>query len=316
MAKPRGSDPVKKPRQHHVWQQYLRAWSVGGEAYCRQGYRIFRTGTPVLGMATDFYKLRPLTEGDLKLLKFLLALDKVHPIARKHHEMVLQNILIPMVFVQQNRDKLNNLSPVDDLLDTHNTNAVDNQHTVIERTFAPLLARSLGGDFSWYENDKDCISFCNFVGAQQMRTRGVKERTISRLKERMGVDISRIWDILALIFGFNIGCGLFLERKKRRLIAVRNDTAVPFITSAQPVTNLHGNGETPPEILSLYYPISPWLALYLGEPDEVTDTPFEAMTARAATCLNLRIAKSSHSQVYAQTPDPLTAVRDHLHGVA
>jgi hypothetical protein len=133
MAKPRGSDPVKKPRQHHVWQQYLRAWSVGGEVYCLQGDRIFRTGTPVLGMATDFYKLRPLTEGDLKLLKFLLALDKVHPIARKHHEMVLQNILIPMVFVQQNRDKLNNLSPVDDLLDTHNTNAVDNQHTVIER---------------------------------------------------------------------------------------------------------------------------------------------------------------------------------------
>jgi hypothetical protein len=62
-------------------------------------------------------------------------------------------------------------STSDDLLDTHNTNAVDNHHTVIERTFAPLLARSLGGDFSWYENDKDCISFCKFLGAQQMRTR-------------------------------------------------------------------------------------------------------------------------------------------------
>jgi len=41
----------------------------------------------------------------------------------------------------------------------------------------------------------------------------------------------------------------------------------------------------------------------------------EAMTARAATYLNLRIAKSSHSHVYAQTPDPLTAVRDDLDNV-
>jgi hypothetical protein len=309
MAKLNSSSPGKKPHQHHVWQQYLRAWSVDGAVYCLQDDRIFRTGTPVLGVKTDFYKLQPLVEDDLKLLQFLLALDKVHPVARTHHEMVLQNILAPILFIQTNRDRLNNLSMIDDLLDTHNTNAVDNQHTVIEGQFVPLLARTLKEDFSWYENSEDCIRFCNFVGAQQMRTRGVKERTITRLKERMGLDISRIWDILALIFGFNIGCSLFLERKKRRLIAVRNETSVPFITSDQPVMNLHGNGETPPEIASLYYPISPRLALYLPEPNEESDIPFEAMTAKAATYLNQRIAKASHSQVYAQTADPLNVVK-------
>jgi hypothetical protein len=189
-------------------------------------------------------------------------------------------------------------------------NAVDNQHTVIERNFAPLLARSLAGDFSWYESGEDCIRFCNFVAAQALRTRGVKERTVGRLKERMGMDVSRIWDILALIYGFDIGCALFLARKKRRLIAVRNDTSVPFITGDQPVVNLHGNRETPPEMASLYYPISPRLALYLGEPDEVPpEIPFEAMTATGASYLNLRIAVASHAQVYARTPDLLTAVQ-------
>lgn len=316
MPKRRRSDPVKKPGQHHVWQQYLRAWSVDGEVYCLQYNRIFPTGTPVLGMKTDFYKLQSFTEENLKLLNLLLALDKAHPIAQEHHKMVLQKILTPMLFVQQNRDKLKNPSLINDLLDTHNTNAVDDQHTEIEGAFAPLLARSLEEDFSWYENDGDCVTFCNFISAQYMRTRGVKERIISRLKERMGTDVSRIWDIIALIRGFDLGCNLFLERKKRRLITVRNNTAVPFITSDQPVTNLHGDGETPPDILSLYYPISPRLALYLGEPDEVTDTPFEAMTAAAATYLNLRIAKVSHSQVYAQTPDPLIEVRDHLRNAA
>jgi hypothetical protein len=315
MAKLQSSNPVKKPHQHHVWQQYLRAWSVDGAVYCLQDGRIFCTGTPVLGMKTDFYKVGPLTEEDLKLLHSLLALEKVHPVAREHHEMVLRNILVPILFVERNRSRLNNLSMIDDLLDIHNTNAVDNQHTVIEGQFAPLLARILNEDFSWYENNEDCICFCNFVAAQQMRTRGVKERTITRLKKRVGLDVSRIWDILALIYGFNIGCNLFLERKKRRLIAVRNDTSVPFITSDQPVLNLHGNGETAPEIASLYYPISPRLALYLPEPSEENDIPFEDMTAAAATYLNQRIAKACHSQVYAKTADPLTMAKDHLYKV-
>jgi Protein of unknown function (DUF4238) len=310
------SPSTKKSRQHHVWQQYLRAWSEGGKIYCLQNNRIFHTGTPVLGITTDFYKLQSLTEADLPLLKFLFTLDKAHPIARKHHEMVLQNILAPMLFVQQNREKLNNMSLTEEILDTHNTNAVDNQHTVIEKSFFPLLVRSLDGDLSWYDNNEDCIAFCNFVAAQQLRTRGVKERTMNGLKEHLGVDVSRIWDILALIYGFNVGCSLFLERKKRKLIAARNDTVVPFITSDQPVVNLRGNGEAPPESLSIYYPISPRLALYLGEPDEASNVPFEAMTGEVATYLNLRIAKASHSQVYAQTPAPLTVLRGHFNDAA
>lgn len=124
----------------------------------------------------------------------------------------------------------------------------------------PLLAHSLRGVVIWYQNDRDCSSVCRFIAAQNMRTRGVKERTIYRLKERMGMDISRIWDILSLIYSFNVGRSLFLERKRRTVLVVRNDTAVPFITSDQPVINLDGNGETPPECLSFYSPLAPRLA--------------------------------------------------------
>jgi uncharacterized protein DUF4238 len=306
--------PTKKPHQHHVWQQYLRAWSVGGEVFCLQNDRIFRTGTPVLGVISDFYRLRPLTNEDLNLLHLLLAFDKAHPVARAHHEMVLQNLLTPMLFFKQDNLRLSYDPQIRDLLDAHNTNAVDNQHTVIERLFAPLLTRSLSADFGWYGNDEDCIAFCNFVGAQYMRTRGVKERTINRLREKVGADVSRIWDILALIFGFNIGCGLFLERKKRTLIAVYNQTSTPFITGDQPIINLDGDGDMPPETLSVYYPLSPRLALYLGEPDKVSDIPFGTMTPDAAAYLNLRMAKASHSQIYAQTRAPLTALADRLRG--
>ena len=309
---PQDPPTVRKSRQHHVWQQYLRSWSEDGRVYCLQGNRVFRTGTPVLGVTTDFYKVQSLTEQDLKLIHFLAALDKVHPVARQHHELVLQNILSPMLFLRQHRDDLKNLPQIDDLVDTYNTNAVDNQHTVIESNFVPLLARSLDEDISWYENDQDCMGFCNFIAAQHMRTRGVKELTVSRLKERMGLDISRIWGILSLIFGFNIGCSLFLERKRRSLVVVRNDSSVPFVTGDQPVVNLHGNGETSPESLSFYYPVSPRLALYLREPAEVAEVPARGMTAEVANNLNLKMARKSHSQVYAHTAAALAVVQSQL----
>lgn len=54
--------------------------------------------------------------------------------------------------------------------------------------FAPLLARALDGDISWYENGEDRSSFVNYIAVQHMRTRRVKERTSGRLKDRMGLD--------------------------------------------------------------------------------------------------------------------------------
>ncbi len=303
----------KKPRQHHIWQQYLRAWSVDGAVYCLQEGRIFHAGTTVLGIEKDFYKLPPLTDADLKLLAFLLDLDNAPPIVRMYLDTVLRNILGPMLFARQNRDRLY-VSKADELLDVHNTNAIDNHHTRIEGTCISLLERSLAGDLNWYDNGKECLDFCQFLIAQQMRTRGVKERVISKLLERWGgaADVSRIWDILAIKLSFVGGLNIFRSRQRYRLISIRNDTPMPFITSDQPVIHLHGNGETLPEVTSLYYPISPRLALYLGEPGAVSDMPIEAMTPETVAYLNLRMAKASHSQVYAHTLKPLEAVRNCL----
>ena len=174
----------------------------------------------------------------------------------------------------------------------------------------PLLERSLAGDIGWYDNAPDCINFCVFVGQQIMRTRGVKQRTITRLRERMGLDVSRIWNILALIFGFNIGCGLFLERKARRLVLVHNQTTTPFITGDQPATNLTASRDTPPEILSLYFPISPHLAFHLGEPGGANVIPTDPVTDATVMTLNQRMAQASHSQIYARTREPLVAERN------
>jgi hypothetical protein len=81
---PKSSDanpPVRKQRQHHVWQQYLLPWTDElGRMHCLQEGRHIHTGTAVLGHQTDFYKPPPLTEADMKFLRDLAALDKAHPL--------------------------------------------------------------------------------------------------------------------------------------------------------------------------------------------------------------------------------------------
>ena len=103
------------------------------------------------------------------------------------------------------------------------------------------------------------------------------------------------------MFATNIGIAVYLERRKRKLILVENETPLAFITGDQPVINLHGGGEKPPASLSWYYPISPRLALFLTEVDEEPPFSNASLTSAQVSGLNKRIVAASHSQVFAQS---------------
>jgi hypothetical protein len=57
--------PTRKPYQHYIWQNYLKAWAPTGSLHCLMDERIFLTGTKALGVENDFYKLQDLTNEDL-----------------------------------------------------------------------------------------------------------------------------------------------------------------------------------------------------------------------------------------------------------
>jgi hypothetical protein len=82
----------------------------------------------------------------MKFLRALAALDKAHPLLRAHREDLFQQLLAPSLFVERNRAPLNNLPQIDELLDSDNTNAVEDRHAMMANLFAPLLARALDGD--------------------------------------------------------------------------------------------------------------------------------------------------------------------------
>jgi hypothetical protein len=300
---------MKKRRQHHVWQHYLKPWTTAGQIYCLSDGVIFAANTINVAVERDFYKLQNLTSADISLIRNLI-LAAAHPLAKRHHEQLLMRLTLPARFVEQNRAQLKNIEQIDNLLDEYQTNALEDYHAGIENSFLPILDDILKGDLSFYSDDDRCIDFFQFICTQHMRTKGVKERSVERVRKHDGQDLSRIWNIAVHMFAFNIGMSLFVERKKRKLVLVENRTDTPFITGDQPIVNLHGDGVHPPDELCFYYPVSPNLALILTEVDKEPVFSTGDLNCAHVVVINAKMLKACHSQVFGRTEAALVALRD------
>jgi hypothetical protein len=296
--------PNPKRRHHHVWQEYLKPWTTNGAIWCLQPGRIFSTGTPAVAVERHFYKLHNLTREDIALIKQLLA--DGHPLSKRTHANLLNRLIMPFRLAEQVNHPQRRAA-IDQLLDAYASEVLENYHASIEASFIPLLKSALKGDISFY-NDERCIDFLNYLCTQFMRTKGIKERAIKQCGADRSADLSRVWNVMIHMFASNIGSGLFVERRQRMLALLHNFTNVSFITGDQPAINLKASGRHPPESLSIYYPISPKLALLLGDVDEDPFFNADGVTAAEVLMLNERVFEASYQQVFAQSEDALKAL--------
>ncbi|WP_161495864.1 DUF4238 domain-containing protein [Bradyrhizobium japonicum] len=117
--------------------------------------------------------------------------------------------------------------------------------------------------------------------------------------------LERIWNIAIHMSATNIGGSLYVERKRRALIIVNNDTDTPFITGDQPTINLKGIRPEPADRLSIFYPISPTAALLMADVDEEPAFPADGLTREQALTLNRSIFRASYKQVFARSAGSL-----------
>lgn len=295
----------KKHRQHHVWQHYLDAWSVDDRIWAsRNGGVPFNTDTVNVAVERDFYKLHELTQNDLQLLRLLTSGPK-HPSAKAVDAGLITGLLAPIHLVQQHRRLFGTPEQVDEFIDVYRTNILENYHDRLETAFLPILRKIRHGDLTCLTYTNECITFFHFMLTQYMRTKGIREKIIQKVLSENGQDLRRIWPILSLIFGRDIGATLFAERDKRTLAFVENRTGVPFITGDQPVINLHGQSPEPTETVSLYYPVTPRSALMVTEVGEQPPFLTGSLAPEDVALLNERIARAAHSQVFAATKEDL-----------
>ncbi|MBR7919019.1 DUF4238 domain-containing protein [Burkholderia vietnamiensis] len=294
---------MNKRRHHHVWQHYLKPWEVDKKIMCLSSGSIFRTGTINVAVDRDFYALKKLSKQDMWFATALISGAK-HDEARKSQLHFLKRLTDPSM--------LEGISPaLDDEIHKFRINVLEDWHTKIEHAFIPLLKRAMNSDIEFYLDDEGCIPFLHYLCTQNMRTKGVQERLLAANTRSGMPDISRIWPILALTFAENVGAALYVERRRRKLVLVRNATGVPFITGDQPVANLLALSDDVPEHLALYYPISPELALILNEVDDELPLATETLTIEQVRGLNAKLASGCHSQLFGTSEEALrSAQRD------
>ncbi len=297
------SAPQKpKRRHHHVWQNYLRPWTVGGALYCLQDGRIFSAGTQTVAVQKDFYKLHRLKAQDLALLKLIFGQGRSYAV--RAHADLLNRLMLPFRFAEQFEDGLHR-DQIEADLDDYASNVLEDYHARIEASFIPALESALSGDIGFYADDKQCISFLNYLCTQYLRTRGVKERVLEKSPFP-----EPIWNIAIHMFATNVGATLYVERKRRTLTIVNNRTDVPFITGDQPAINLKGTRPDPTDSFSIFYPIAPHAGLLLAEVDEEPMFPADGLTRDQASSLNRMIFRASYKQVFARSAECLKAVAE------
>lgn len=86
-----------KHRQHYVFQHYLKAWETDGKVWARRHRekKVFHPTTRNVAVEKHFYKLQPVAEEDLALIRLLL-LDTAPDYVKERCETLIHNMTVPM----------------------------------------------------------------------------------------------------------------------------------------------------------------------------------------------------------------------------
>ena len=292
-------------RQHHVWRSYLEAWSTDQIIFCSMDGEIFPSNVSGVGVERDFHKLPALTSDDIQGIRWLIG--NTDPLAKRVQENFLTAFGFPGWLLANPPPHLAGNVEYEAQLRHQVINAEEDWHAALEGEMAPVIAALRRRDASVYADDERCIPFLHFLCLQSLRTKGVRDRVAARTSEVNGFSIARCWNILRHIFAVNIGASLYLEREKRPIRILENDTDTPFVTGDQPVVNLFPSQipDKPPKLLSLYYPISPSTGLIIDEVEHRCGYTSGPISVGQVRMLNSRIRDASYRQLFGSSEKAL-----------
>jgi hypothetical protein len=295
-----------KIRQHYVPQYYLKAWEVSGQLYCLRKGNIFQASTRQVAVERYFYEVQDLTTEDVSFIEIVINTS-----CHEHLRRLNKNFLTLLSALKGNVH-IDPSDPRHDELrlavDTALINLEENYHCGVEKLLFKTLDSMLQGDTSFFSNDGECVQFLYCLSTQYMRTKKIREAVLARASVPVqGADLRRSWNILSHVFATNLGCSLFEERAKLRLVLIDNNTPEPFIAGDQPVVNIHpSSGGMAAEQVELYYPLGPQMAMLLIE--KSTPAPTQ-VTLEDVRNYNKLIATNSHEQLFSNSKFYLESVK-------
>lgn len=180
-------------------------------------------------------------------------------------------------------------------------------HQKTEGLAVPMLEELRQERLDFLQCDDNAVMFFHFIGHQYFRTQRIREvfKHVLGLSEP-GYDFSRLHHVLCYCAGDNLGCSLYCDRKRIRIIFL-TDQKCGFITGDQPIVNLDRTVIKEHDDIALYYPLSPSQSLLLAFGDFQVDSL--DVSDEIVTQLNEAIAFKSRQFLVGVSNDVL---RNHL----
>ncbi len=293
---------MKKRRHHFIWQYYLTPWAdEQGYVSCSRNGKVFRANRINLGVETDFYRLRDLTDADLRVLHIVVRLSP--PELQPLHRQWLAMIRAPfMVRANVSRAELSDEEA--NALEEYEANVDEDAHGGIEDAAVPLLKELRMGTAAFFAESHGFSTFMHFLSVQFLRTKRMRERfaaMLGQLPGADGADGERISPALCHILATNMTSSFIAFRPHYRLTFLEAPADAEFITSDQPVLNRYADGlpeGQPPNEVLFYYPIGPRSAVLVGDSRSDSLPTAKRLHAREVEDYNARVARNALTQVY------------------
>ncbi|KFX71093.1 hypothetical protein TMS3_0103895 [Pseudomonas taeanensis MS-3] len=314
-------DLEAKKRHHHVWAKYLARWGNGTKNvfYTTKTGKFAHDSVRAIVADDYFYKTTALSSKHVEVIKSfsLQSPDHLH-----QQHMSYLNDFLKMQQVEEIYRKSGFQNREAELrLHAMKCNPLENLHASHEEMARPVLAALADERLDVLRDKQRMIEFMAFFGHQISRTKTFRDGVIKVLSRRNAMEIEvadamvHAWWFLSYMFGMNIGLSLYLDRHNARHALLVNDTNMPFITSDQPVVNVHSciseTGFAAPTHADFYYPISPRVAYIICDSERFTEDKNEVDEATVAE-LNTKVAAQAMVHIIGDSENAIRPFQKYI----
>ena len=310
-----------KKRHHYVWAAYLARWSSGTKNvfYTTKTGKFAHDSVRAIVVDDYFYKITTLTNWHIKVIQNFS--QNCHDHLHQQHMSFLHEFL--KVQRAEAIFRKSGIRNQEAELHFHamNCNLLENLHAGHEKMALPVLEALANENFDVLQDDLHMSGFMAFFGHQISRTKPFRDGAIQVLSRSNAFEIEvalameHAWWFLSYIFGMNIGCNLYSGRHIARHALLINDTRVPFITSDQPIVNVHSCvSETvfaAPKYADLYYPISPRVAYIICDSERFNIGKNNVDEATVVE-LNSKMAAQAKVHIIGDTVDAIRPFKKYI----
>lgn len=312
-----------KRNHHYVWGHYLRRWAENNNVfYISKRGKISNDSIKGLAKEIDFYKISPLNSKDIDYIRRFSShspefLQEIHESHLKHFIKLssISNAIAKSNISSEELESIDN---------SIKYNSLEDLHSIFEDTAVNVISELSKGNKSVLTTNANMIPFCSYIGHQIARTQRLKEMSFKAVKANMLSTngspeylalFEKNWWFLSFIFGLNIGLSLYESKELRKHVFITNNTATPFITSDNPIINIHQSIagldelEAPTEA-DLFIPLSPKYAYMINQSSDY-DHLENLITTEEVKSLNKAIYDKSYKTVFASERQVLSKLMSY-----